>query len=1132
MHASAEEAPGSCVRGNARALTEARPGPAIRTRKDIKRTMRTKIKPVDWFRGLRSPASRISRRRRSRCNRLQTESLEGRLLLTALPTNTQAWESVPGVIRADGVETFRVEVEVPRAVNGVTIDLFPGAPLLPSNSGTITLVDDGQNGDRVAHDGIYTSSEFWYDTSRPWWPLSQHLPGSPESVNRTDIGDIFIHETDGTVNQMLGRAMVGLLRADVQDVVATEIAPDMVTTEHLINVSTEHRDTQRLLRGGSNVGAVPQRLSNRIYQEFPDDFDFLNTFSTNKIEFAPRLTSANFHAGIHGFVKKDFTGNSVTPFDFTEAYGSDGRLQAINVVDVYDRGMNSANLTHEMIHQWSGGVDLSLPISNGSHFDYRSSVGSLLGGQQWTDNGDGTFTVNMQEGRNGATHAAPLDLYMMGLIDAADVPDMFKLKDDVPFNPFTDPIIDSADIEAVVTIEDIIAIHGPRTPGPGNVQTDFNLGFVAESHNRLLTATELTYYDIFAAHYTSDVAADEPDPYVGFGWTSISRFFGNGTTWSSDIPTPLALTADIIDVSATPIATAVDTVTITFSDAVSGLDLNDLVLSREGGPNLLTAQQSLTTSDNTTWTLGNLNVLTTTLGEYELTLSGDNSGISRISDGRPLLATVGDAWFKAPTVSLGIDNATIDEAGGTTTITAQLSEVSPRDVLVDFEFSGTATYDPRYVYYPTDFLPSESAITIPAGAVSATITLTSVQDRFHEADQSVVTSILSASNAVIASPSQVTTTIIDDEADPVVTWVSRGGQNTEGGAVAVAGILSVQTELEITIDVAFGGTATKDGDYVVDVEQITIPPMSTSGDINISLLDDAIDEPTETVSVTVQSVTNATLGNNDTITMSLYDNDDPPEVTLTIDSSEIAETSGEATVTAELTAPSGYDVLVDLAFDGTALLETDYSASSSQIIIPAGQQSASVTLAATDDAFEEDDETIIVEIASVANAVEQGTQQVTTTILDNDAPTFVHSYADQQKNRFGTITGDITDTHGSDNQYQVLTETPYRNNTRSRLKHRWTFDVAAGSSVMFVLEAHHNSALDDFVFEYSTGGGSGWTTMLTVEKTSDDDTTQVFAMPADISGKVHVRVKDTNRSRHDGMLDSLFIDDMHFLTTL
>src|SRR5262249_46027859 len=61
-------------------------------------------------------------------------------------------------------------------------------------------------------------------------------------------------------------------------------------------------------------------------------------------------------------------------------------------------------------------------------------------------------------------------------------------------------------------------------------------------------------------------------------------------------------TAAIAAVTPNPRNAAVSQLTITFIQAVAGFDLADLQLTRNGGGNLLTAAQTLTTSDNISWT--------------------------------------------------------------------------------------------------------------------------------------------------------------------------------------------------------------------------------------------------------------------------------------------------------------------------------------------------------------------------------------------------------------------------------------------------------------------------------------------------------------------------------------------------
>ena len=111
-----------------------------------------------------------------------------------------------------------------------------------------------------------------------------------------------------------------------------------------------------------------------------------------------------------------------------------------------------------------------------------------------------------------------------------------------------------------------------------------------------------------------------------------------------------------------------------------------------------------------------------------------------------------------------------------------------------------------------------------------------------------------------------------------------------------------------------------------------------------------------------------------------------PSVTLSVDTGSIAEAAGIATVTAALSAAHGQDVTIDLGLSGSATDAADFTLSATQIVIAAGNTSGAVTVTAVQDTADEPDETVVVDIVSVTNGQEAGTQQVTVTILDDDEP--------------------------------------------------------------------------------------------------------------------------------------------------
>ena len=109
------------------------------------------------------------------------------------------------------------------------------------------------------------------------------------------------------------------------------------------------------------------------------------------------------------------------------------------------------------------------------------------------------------------------------------------------------------------------------------------------------------------------------------------------------------------------------------------------------------------------------------------------------------------------------------------------------------------------------------------------------------------------------------------------------------------------------------------------------------------------------------------------------------DVTLTLTGSPLAENGGVATVTATLSAFLAADVTVNLGFTGTATNASDYTRSATSIVISAGTTTGSITLTGVDDLWTRTNETIVVDITTVTNGTESGTQQVTATITDDDA---------------------------------------------------------------------------------------------------------------------------------------------------
>ncbi len=336
------------------------------------------------------------------------------------------------------------------------------------------------------------------------------------------------------------------------------------------------------------------------------------------------------------------------------------------------------------------------------------------------------------------------------------------------------------------------------------------------------------------------------------------------------------------------------------------------------------------------------------------------------------------------TVTLTAAPTTISETGGSATVTAALSAASTVPVTVTLLYSGTASEADN---------SRPTSITIPAGALSATATITATPDLVDEDDETIIVTLGSTPTGMIGSPNSATITIADDDLPPTVTFDRVSQTVDEGaGAVTLSANLSAASSRNIVVPLTFAGSATSGVDYSASATEIVIPAGALTGSVTLTLTDDALDEDNETVDVIGS---NPNVGVDPTgggittfpifagiFTLTIVDNDAAPTVTLAAAPASISEASGQSTLTASLSTASGLPVTVDLAYAGTA--GPSDSSRPASISIPAGAISGTATVTATQDALVEGDETVTVSISGATNGTVGSPGSASIVILDDD----------------------------------------------------------------------------------------------------------------------------------------------------
>ncbi len=361
-------------------------------------------------------------------------------------------------------------------------------------------------------------------------------------------------------------------------------------------------------------------------------------------------------------------------------------------------------------------------------------------------------------------------------------------------------------------------------------------------------------------------------------------------------------------------------------------------------------------------------------------------GVSNATAGTPSQQTVLiNDNDNLPVLTFSVDESSIPEDFGQAIFTATLSEATGQAVVIDLDRLGTATEG-------VDYTISKTQLTIPAGQLSASTIVATVQDNLDEPDETVLLRVSNVANARVIGTAEAQTLIVDGDIAPTVTLSSSVASITEdGGTFQFFATLNTESGKDVTVNLLLTGDAVDGQDYTrlpasADQNiQVVIPAGQLSVPIDVTVNDDSTDEFTELVVIEFVSVVNAVENIVQQASTEIIDNDDPVTVDLSVDTNNIVESSGgTVTVTATLSAPSGKPVSVVLAHSGDATFTTDYTLAPLTITIPAGDTTGTAVITPVDDALSEGDESVVVDIQSVTNADENGVQQQTVTIVDDE----------------------------------------------------------------------------------------------------------------------------------------------------
>lgn len=188
------------------------------------------------------------------------------------------------------------------------------------------------------------------------------------------------------------------------------------------------------------------------------------------------------------------------------------------------------------------------------------------------------------------------------------------------------------------------------------------------------------------------------------------------------------------------------------------------------------------------------------------------------------------------------------------TLTLALDKAASGPATVTYTVSGgTAQGSGTFA----DYTLASGVVSFPVGITTQPISLGVINDSRNELDETLTVALTSSTGVVIGTTAPVQThTILNDDAIPSLSFTPTMSTVTEGdiGTAAVGLTVTLSTASGRTVTVPYsvdgaGTTATSPADYTLVGTSLVFDEGETSKDLTVSVVGDAVNEPTEVLTV-------------------------------------------------------------------------------------------------------------------------------------------------------------------------------------------------------------------------------------------------------------------------------------------
>ncbi len=221
-----------------------------------------------------------------------------------------------------------------------------------------------------------------------------------------------------------------------------------------------------------------------------------------------------------------------------------------------------------------------------------------------------------------------------------------------------------------------------------------------------------------------------------------------------------------------------------------------------------------------------------------------------------------------PSVIINATDPIAMEAGQNTgTFTVTRTGSTSGNLVVNYLLSGSSINGSDYTT-----IPSSGSVTILDGQTSASITVIPIDDTISEPSETVVATITNGSGYTIGIINTATVTILDNDPS-TVTIAATKSYALESGGQGQFVISRTSGAGAMVVNYTISGTAINGIDYSIISNSVTLADGVLSAPITVAPILDALQEGTETVTITLGGGTNYFVGTQNSATVRILDDD-------------------------------------------------------------------------------------------------------------------------------------------------------------------------------------------------------------------------------------------------------------------